>query len=81
MLRFPYFLQECPICGRPAEVQTQFTGRVVKCRHCGGDFVAMDPTYGQDAAFQHGDWLLTRADQLLDMLNRRSTLQPRLVDG
>lgn len=36
------FIQECPVCGRPAQIGTQYRGQAVTCGHCGGSFVA-DP--------------------------------------
>lgn len=79
MLRFPSSIQKCPICGRPAQIRFQYAGKVVKCRHCRGEFLATSSMCGVYST-KSGDWLLNRADQLLETLNRRSAM-PRLADG
>ena len=42
MLQFPYFQQECPICGRPLRVRVEHVGKRVSCGHCLGKFVAVN---------------------------------------
>jgi hypothetical protein len=39
-----YFHQGCPVCGRRLEIDVNLLGRRVFCQHCGGGFVAMDPS-------------------------------------
>jgi hypothetical protein len=60
----PYFLQECPTCGRSLEVRVQYLGKMVACRHCRGSFVATDPSDRHDPA-NSGIALMKRADELL----------------
>ena len=65
MLRFPCFLQQCPVCGRPLEVRRDYVGTRVACRHCNGRFVASDPDDRENSATIGGDRLIRRAEQLL----------------
>lgn len=65
-----YFVQECPTCGRTLEVRVQYLGRSVSCRHCRGEFVAMDPSMGQ-VPEDSGIALLKRADELLATFKAR----------
>ncbi len=80
MLRFPQFVQECPVCGRPLEIRLEYLGRRVGCQHCGGRFVASDPS---DPSARPGtselgrNRLLHRVDSLLE----QSTHRLRLADG
>lgn len=58
------FVQECPVCGRPAQILLQHRGESVTCRHCCGGFVAgAEPT--------HTAQLLQRAEKLLETAVRR----------
>jgi ActR/RegA family two-component response regulator len=34
------FRQECPVCGRPLQIQSKYVGRLIACQHCRGQFVA-----------------------------------------
>ena len=80
MLRFPYFVQECPICGRSAEVRVVYLGSQVRCRHCRGQFTAFDPSGRPEAPAVRGNRLLHRAEQLLDIStggSHSSHLAPR----
>ncbi|MCX7401626.1 MAG: hypothetical protein NTY87_00655 [Planctomycetia bacterium] len=36
--------QGCPVCGRSLEICVVLLGRRVYCQHCGGGFVAADPS-------------------------------------
>ncbi len=65
MLQFPYFQQECPICGRPVRVRNEHLGCRVTCLHCRGRFVASDPVGSGGLAAGRNDILLRRADSLL----------------
>lgn len=40
------FLQPCPVCGRTLRIGVLLLGRRVYCQHCGGGFVATDPSMG-----------------------------------
>ena len=70
--------QPCPVCGRTLRVGVRFLGRRVYCQHCGGGFVAADPSIGgacddavrsseRDAAV---DRLLERAALVLEQSAR-----------
>ena len=39
-----FFQQGCPVCGRRLEIDVNLLGRRVFCQHCGGGFMAMDPS-------------------------------------
>ncbi len=41
-----YFLQGCPVCGRTLRIRVTLLGKRVYCQHCGGGFVAVDPSMG-----------------------------------
>lgn len=45
-----FFQQGCPVCGRRLEIDVNLLGRRVYCQHCGGGFVAMDPSLTTAAA-------------------------------
>ena len=42
MLKSSCFMQECPVCGRPAKIRLEYRGCRVECQHCRGQFVASD---------------------------------------
>ena len=71
MLQFSRFLQECPVCGRPAEVQRKYVGQRVVCQHCRGDFVAAEPRHGRFLLADRGGRFLGQVTHLLEMLNSR----------
>ena len=71
MLRFAHFLQECPVCGRPAQVRRKYLGRRVVCHHCLGNFVATESHEGQPATAERGNRLICQANRLLEALNKR----------
>ncbi|MBN2021624.1 MAG: hypothetical protein JW809_02420 [Pirellulales bacterium] len=71
MIRFPYVMQECPVCGRPLEIADDLLRRRVACPHCGGSFVARENAAARVGAFSLPRTLLHRADQLLRLSERR----------
>ena len=64
-----YFAQECPTCGRSVQIRVQHLGRRVACRHCHGEFRAVDGERG--VAEQSDTSLLKRADALLASFEAR----------
>ena len=67
-----FFVQVCPTCGRRVEVRVEYLGRRVACDHCGGRFIAEDPS-GADSGSTgslaiSGMDLLSRADHLLKVV-------------
>jgi len=59
-----FFQQGCPVCGRRLDIDVNLLGRRVYCQHCGGGFVAMDPSLITAAApLAQPD---TRVDALLE---------------
>ena len=77
MLRFPYYVQECPVCGRPAEVCVKHLGQRVVCQHCGGEFIACDLADRSHTLRHGGNPALCRAERLLDTFTQRLDQQPR----
>ncbi|MEQ8211174.1 MAG: response regulator [Lacipirellulaceae bacterium] len=61
----PYFVQECPTCGRNLQVRVSYLGKNVACRHCGVKFEARDPDSSEPLPAESGIALLARADELL----------------
>ncbi|MBX7167053.1 MAG: response regulator [Pirellulales bacterium] len=64
MRRTAFYRQECPTCGRSAEINVEYLGRGVTCQHCRSHFIATDPDtirlrQGEESA------LLQRAEALL----------------
>ena len=43
-----FYLQACPVCGRPLQVPDQLLGYGVTCQHCSGSFVANHETAAED---------------------------------
>lgn len=66
MPRSMYFVQECPVCGRPVQVRAVYLGRQVSCQHCGGQFLASDPADPCNRQTGARMGLLDRAQMLLD---------------
>jgi len=66
-----YFVQECPVCGRPLQIRVEYLGRRLSCDHCGGPFIAAEPRQGEPQKSTRSDDLVHRADELLE----RSTLR------
>jgi hypothetical protein len=76
MFRFATYLQECPVCGRPLEVRTEYIGQRVQCQHCRGQWIARDPDRRSGAAAEGGNRLLWQAERLLEMSSRRLAFCP-----
>lgn len=68
-----YFIQECPTCGRTLQVRVKFLGKLVRCRHCHGDFEACDPSSAAYPPASSGIELLRRAERLLDSVQSQRT--------
>ncbi|MEN6497292.1 MAG: hypothetical protein ABFD16_23595 [Thermoguttaceae bacterium] len=61
-----YFVQECPVCGRPVQIRVAYLGQQVTCQHCGGRFMATDATSRFDGPTGVATGLLDRAQQLIE---------------
>ena len=72
MLQSPYFVQPCPVCGRPLRVRVVYLGRRVTCQHCLGRFKASDPALWRGPATGRDGGLSRRVERLLEMPARRS---------
>jgi hypothetical protein len=66
-----FYVQACPICGRPLEICVEYLGKQVVCDHCGGHFVAQDPENRSSMAAAEPDPMLRRADELLAISTQR----------
>ena len=71
MINSPYFVQHCPVCGRPLEIRVRYLGGRVACQHCRGWFMASDPALGHAPATEQQQGLLQRAERLIEMQVRR----------
>jgi DNA-directed RNA polymerase subunit RPC12/RpoP len=69
------YLQNCPICGRPLFIALEYRGRRVNCRHCGGKFIAVDPSNPCSTAQNASNALVRRADRLLELCARKLRLR------
>ncbi len=77
MVSMTYFLQNCPVCGRPSQVRVTYLGKRVTCAHCRGEFVARDPDAAPDHASRETD-LMLRAARLLQRASRLPDQQPSI---
>ena len=77
MSRTTYFVQECPTCGRTAQIRVEYLGRTVFCRHCRGEFEACDPSSTTYPPPESGIALLRRADELLETVEQHVRVRPR----
>ncbi len=66
MPRSAYYYQDCPTCGRALQVRVEYLGRQVVCRHCRGEFEALDPSIERKRVSDSGLKLVDRANELLD---------------
>jgi len=66
ILQSSYVVVDCPICGRPLEIQSQFVSHKITCGHCRGEFVVHEKNDGSLATThpRRAD-LQSRAEQLL----------------
>lgn len=60
-----FFLQGCPVCGRPLQVPTQLLGCGVTCQHCSGTFVANDEATASNPANDRRTAMQRRIEALL----------------
>ena len=69
------FTRSCPVCGRRIQIRGALLGRVVACRHCNAEFVAMaeDDSAG---CVDDAQRLLDRVDTVLSQ-TRAARLQNR----
>ncbi len=81
MFRFPPFVQECPVCGRPLEVRVEYLGHRVSCLHCGGVFVASDSADRGNLLIERGNRMIRRAEQLLQMATHRLRRKYQVAGG
>jgi len=67
LLQSSHFVVDCPVCGRPLEMQSQLVGHEITCGHCLGKFTVYETDDGSLATATNlkGTDLLKRAEQLL----------------
>jgi hypothetical protein len=70
MAQSAFFVQECPVCGRPLQIRVEYLGRRLNCDHCGGAFIAAETPEGAPQQTAAPD-LIDRAEDLL----RRSSMR------
>lgn len=73
----PYFVQECPTCGRSLQVRVEYLGKQVVCQHCGGQLHAMDPVLRRFVGDPESSGILQRADELIEAAAHRPRSIPR----
>lgn len=76
-----FYHQQCPVCGRVVRVRVVLLGRRVYCEHCGGCFLAADPSMGGPVAGddQSAD-VMQRAEKLLAQAARTAEAADLLSD-
>jgi len=74
-----HFMQNCRVCGRRLRIPSYYGGQSVVCQHCRGRFVARDPAGVGTGEPSAADWLIRRADQLLEMAGSVLTTRRRDV--
>jgi len=66
ILQSSHVVVDCPICGRPLEMESQFISHEIACGHCRGEFTVYETDDGSLATENpRGTNLLKRVDQLL----------------
>jgi hypothetical protein len=65
-----YYQQGCPVCGRLLRIRVTLLGRRVYCQHCGGGFLAVDPSMTRAT----GDDTSRCLDGVVDDLLERAAL-------
>ena len=65
-----YYQQGCPVCGRLLRIRVTLLGRRVYCQHCGGGFLAIDPSMARAT----GDDTSRCLDVVVDDLLERAAL-------
>lgn len=74
---------DCPVCGRPLEVQSEYIGHELACGHCRGRFVVYDNDprglttagLGRMDALQRAEALLHLTGQMKDRQSNRQSNQ------
>ncbi len=62
-----YFVQQCPVCGRPLHISWVYHGGNVVCQHCRGAFVAQHGSRNEEPTDGTADSLGRRTERLLAM--------------
>lgn len=76
-----YFVQECPTCGRSAEIRVEYLGKQLVCQHCHGSFVAADPETSHQEIASTRSAIMRRAEELLALAEQRhATISSAVVN-
>jgi hypothetical protein len=73
----PFFVQACPICGRPLQVPANLLGCGVTCQHCRGTFVANRETAADDSTNDGRAAMRRRIETLLVAAGHRGEVSRR----
>jgi hypothetical protein len=66
-----YFIRNCPTCGRSLEIRVEYLGKLLKCRHCTAEFLAVDDSAAiANASDGAAHELLARAERLIASVGR-----------
>jgi len=78
------FHQGCPVCGRLLQIRVTLLGRRVYCQHCGGGFIAADPSSCGPSSERARDRrvadLIARAEMALQQAAESTSLEPSWDD-
>jgi hypothetical protein len=75
----PYYVQDCPTCGRKLNIRVEYLGKKVVCQHCRAPFLAWDsdgaPTVTAAAPLEDtalsGTRLMDRAQELIEQAEKK----------
>lgn len=74
------FHQGCPVCGRLLNIGVTLLGKRVYCQHCGGGFIAADPSagpaIGQRSRDRRVEDLIERAEVALQQAAESTDAEP-----
>ncbi len=65
ILQITHHVVDCPICGRPLEIQSQLVSQEIGCGHCHGEFTVSEMDDGSLTTNRKGMDLMERAELLL----------------
>lgn len=69
------FHQGCPVCGRLLDIRVTLLGKRVYCQHCGGGFIAADPSTAAPLAER------ARDRRVADLIERAQLALQQAADG
>ncbi len=79
--RISHIVEECPVCGRPVEIQCDHLDRRDVRQHSGGAFVVTEDAVRAPEWLANGDRLIEAAERLLaGRFERRPALWEQLAE-